>query len=119
MTLQEENEMLRERVRQLEVALGATDNSAMATKFGLSASLMILLQMMVKKPIMLRDAAMLALYGHYADRDTPDEKIIDIFISQLRKKMEPFGVKIITDWGRGYYLSDESKKIIADLVAAN
>lgn len=118
MTPQEENEVLRERVRQLEDALGATGDEAViiAEKFDLSTTLATLLQMMIKRPIMLREGALLALYGHYTERDMPDQKIIDVFMCKLRKKLAPHGITIETDWGRGYHLSDETKQIITDLL---
>lgn len=43
----------------------------------------------------------------YGDReDAPDIQIVDIFICKLRKKLTPFGVNIVTVWGRGYALDD-------------
>jgi hypothetical protein len=42
------------------------------------------------------------LYSTRSDDDYPDEKIIDVHISHIRKKLpETFGV-IETAWGRGY-----------------
>lgn len=36
--------------------------------------------------------------------EEPMEKIIDVFICKLRKKVEPLGVRIETTWGSGYAL---------------
>ena len=48
--------------------------------------------------------------GHlYGGMDEPDQKIIDVFICKLRKKlMQASGGKdyIETIWGRGYVLRD-------------
>lgn len=47
----------------------------------------------------------------YYDNNEPEAKIIDVFICKLRKKLEIVsgGQEFIkTDWGRGYYLTDNS-----------
>lgn len=31
-----------------------------------------------------------------------------VYIHRLRRKLDPVGVKIVTDWWRGYYLDDAS-----------
>lgn len=36
--------------------------------------------------------------------DGPTEKIIDVFICKIRKKLDGLGISIATDWGRGYRL---------------
>ena len=53
-----------------------------------------------------------ALYGDYyvsPEILMPDIKIIDVMVCKLRKKLEPFGVVIMTYWGRGYYLTELNK----------
>jgi len=43
------------------------------------------------------------VYGTGAD---VEEKVIEIYISRLRKRLEPFGIKIKTARGMGYFLED-------------
>ena len=43
-----------------------------------------------------------------SDREV-DDKIVCIRISLMRKKMRPFGLHILTAWGRGYQLPSESR----------
>jgi two-component system cell cycle response regulator CtrA len=50
--------------------------------------------------------------------DEPEIKIIDVFVCKLRKKMEIFGVKIETIWGRGYYMTPEMKAKAAAMMTA-
>jgi two-component system cell cycle response regulator CtrA len=58
----------------------------------------------------------------YQNQDCPDEKIIDVFVCKIRKKLEkllgPAGKNyIITVWGRGYLMQDSGlkHKVDADL----
>ena len=51
------------------------------------------------------------------DLDETDPKMVDVVICNIRKRVRPLGVKIETIWGAGYYLEDESRKIIHDLIA--
>lgn len=39
----------------------------------------------------------------------PDHKIIDVQIAKIRKKLAPHGLKIMTQWGLGYYVDEAMK----------
>ena len=55
-----------------------------------------------------KDAIMAALYW---DKDEPgEEKIIDVLVCKIRKKLNPYGIDIKTHWGRGYYLPPEIRR---------
>lgn len=56
-----------------------------------------------------------ALYGQ--SDDPPDAKIIDVFISKIRKKL-PAGVEIRTVWGVGYEMPHKSIEAIRSLTKA-
>lgn len=45
-----------------------------------------------------------------------EPKILDVFVCKLRKKLRYMGIHIKTDWGKGYYLTKESKEKLADLL---
>ena len=50
----------------------------------------------------------------YWDKDEPgEEKIIDVLVCKIRKKLKPYGIDIKTHWGRGYYLPPRSGAGIA------
>lgn len=50
-----------------------------------------------------RTSLMGAIYGLEAG-DDPDQKIIDVMVCKVRKKLQPLGVKIETIHGRGWRL---------------
>lgn len=49
-----------------------------------------------------KDQLIDALYGLLPDGDTPEIKIVDVFICKLRPKIKGMGVSIETAWGKGY-----------------
>lgn len=51
--------------------------------------------------LMSRDRLMAAVYYDRAIDEVPDDKIIDIWVCKIRKKL-PDGVAIETVWGRGW-----------------
>lgn len=53
-----------------------------------------------------------ALYGLQGDE--PGDKIIDVFICKLRRKIKPLGVAIHTHWATGYSLGAEGAPRIAE-----
>ena len=47
-----------------------------------------------------------ALYAaRFSDRDQPGDKIIDVFICKVRRKLAGTGWEITTHWGMGYALN--------------
>ena len=47
----------------------------------------------------------------YNDTDEPDDKIIDVFVCKLRKKLSAAGVEgaeIATKWGKGFALEEKT-----------
>ncbi len=44
------------------------------------------------------------------------EKIVDVVICHLRKRLRPTGVAIRTIWGCGYFMEPEHKKLALDLL---
>lgn len=112
--LERENEELHERIAQLEGMLGQT---WLPPIFGLTSKEEQVVQSLLSSDVMTSERAMLALYSDNPD-DPPDEKIIDVFVCKIRKKLEPFGVEIKTHWGRGWSMSTESKNEIRALIEA-
>jgi two-component system response regulator TctD len=62
-----------------------------------------LLCMMLRRPgvVFRKEAIMLGLYGH-TDDETPEIKIIDVFVHKVRRKIAGGPVEIETVWGEGY-----------------
>lgn len=107
-SLQEENDELREKVRQLEEIIGFHLRAPVA--FGLNRHEEMVLGALTKRDRMTKEQIMMALYS---DRiESPDIRIIDVYICRLRKKLKEFGIEITTIWGIGYALTPASKAII-------
>lgn len=45
-------------------------------------------------------------------KDQVDPKIVQVHICKLRKKLNPLGIAITTNWGEGYELPERSVAII-------
>lgn len=43
------------------------------------------------------------------NKEETDPKIVDVVICNLRKKLKPFGLKIMTAWACGYYMEPEHR----------
>lgn len=108
LALKAENKRLSDRVRLLEHALGFDLEvprewrltRCEAAVFGL---------LYRRKGTVSRDAVMTVLYG---DRpDPPSDKIVNIFIWKLRRKLDPFGIEIATRHGIGWELLPEARKV--------
>lgn len=112
--LEQENDEMRERVRQLEQICGISFEVPPA--MGLSRQQSVLLGLLLKNRLVTKTAVMTALYGASVG-EIPEEKIVDVFICQLRRKLTPFGVGIETQWGQGWYMTAEHKASCAKLLA--
>lgn len=106
-TLQQENDALRERIKHLEMLCGAS--FAAPPHLGLTYAEARFFGMLLKLPLVRRDAVMTELYGLRPDGEEPEPKIVDVFACKLRKKLKPYGVAINVQWGQGYFLTPASK----------
>lgn len=63
-----------------------------------------LYQTLAERPgrVVSKETLMTALYR--IESDEPAQKIIDVFICNIRRKLKPLGIAIGTSWGRGYRL---------------
>lgn len=101
--IEQENELLREQVRRLERAL--IDTKPLPFEWGLTGQEARLFGVMVNRRLATSDSIMAALYRDFG-LDEPEEKIVDVLVCKIRKKLKPFGVTIQTIWGQGYALED-------------
>lgn len=45
-----------------------------------------------------------------------EEKLVDVVICNLRKKLKPFGLEIKTIWSQGYYMDAEHRAKVRDMI---
>jgi DNA-binding response OmpR family regulator len=114
MDLAEECERLREELRQLrELFCGPIP---LLCDVGLTRHESRLLGALYRTPgIVTRDAIQAALHG--SDYLVKSPKAIDVYVGRVKRKLRPLGVEVRTIRGVGYRLTDESRAIIARLVA--
>jgi two-component system cell cycle response regulator CtrA len=114
--LEAENEALRDRVWQLEEALGGA-----AVDFPLFLDLTsqesICLGVLLTTKCPRKATFMTALYGHLPNSEV-EAKIVDVYICKVRKKLVAHGIAIETAWGQGYFLNEETKAKLRELMAA-
>lgn len=105
--LEQENEVLRERVRQLEEEL-APDTVTIDPVWRLTRHEARIFAALAARDVLTKNALMIALYPDRLDADLPEIKIIDVFVCKMRKKLAPFHIEISTVWGQGYSLLNRS-----------
>lgn len=87
----------------------------LAHQFKLTSKEADVLTMLMKRPgSQSKNAILDFVYGH--SDETPEAKIIDVFICKLRKKLEPHRVAITTVWGKGYTLENEDRVKINGII---
>jgi two-component system cell cycle response regulator CtrA len=101
--LREENELLKEQIAFLTAALMGTEPLPLEWK--LTETEERLMRVLMAREYATKDTILAALYW---DKDEPgDEKMIDVLVCRIRKKIKRFGIDIKTHWGRGFYLPTE------------
>lgn len=113
-TLERENGELRERIALLEEQLGIRFETPLC--LNLTSQEARLFGILLKRDLVTKQIAMIALYGHKPDCDEAEIKIVDVFVCKLRKKLAPFSIVIETQWGQGYFLGPRSKEIARALL---
>lgn len=111
--LEAANARLRDRVAELEDALGFTIE--MPVYLGLTSAEARVFGALMKRPTWTKEQLMVALYSDRPD-DPPEIKIVDVFICKLRKKLRPIGVDIETLWGQGYRLTPAMRERAAAII---
>jgi two-component system cell cycle response regulator CtrA len=113
--VERENELLRERIVQLEAML--MGNELPPIEFGLTGSEGRVFGMLMQRTHATKDALMAALYRDLG-KDEAELKIVDVFICKLRRKLKPFGIQIVTRWGNGYEMPAASKQLVREMMPA-
>lgn len=109
-----ENDRLRRRVRELEALCGMSFEAPPILMLTGIESRMF--GMLVKLPLVRKEAVMLNLYGLRADGEAAGPKIVDVIACKLRRKLKPYDINISTQWGQGYYLAATDKVRARDLL---
>lgn len=115
----EQIELLQEHVLQLRAMLGLEISRErrvqLIAAFRLTPHEATLLGVLLNSRLLSKDLALHALVDPGSD-DYPEEKILDVYICKLRKRLKPHGIEIRTFWAEGYHLAPaERAKIEAVL----
>src|SRR5476651_1358718 len=111
--LEAENETLRDRVRDLEKEIGmAAEPPPM---FGFTRSEAVMFGVFMANRTCQVSTFMTALFSLDVD-DPPEEKILDVWVCSMRKKLKPHGIAIKTHWGVGYEMPEASKARARELM---
>jgi two-component system cell cycle response regulator CtrA len=104
--LTEQVELLQEQIAFLQSAL--LGDSPLPLEWRLTETEERVMRVILAREYASKDAIMAALYW---DKDEPsDEKIVDVLVCKIRKKVQRFGIDVKNQWGRGYYLPREIRR---------
>ncbi len=115
-SLIDENEILRERIKQLEACI--ISDEPVPAEFNLTKTEKNILRVLIRCNLANRDKIFAALYAERYD-DPPDDKLADVFICKIRRKLKPFGIEIKTTWGEGWSLDPLGRDIIKSRIATS
>jgi two-component system cell cycle response regulator CtrA len=108
---------LLDRIDMLETELGLKTD--IPPEFCIPRNMGRLLAMLLKREVVTREGAVLAIYSGMPNTwdKEPDPKIIDVFICKLRVRLRKYGVKVSCKWGLGYFMDGENKRKLRELIA--
>lgn len=115
-TWPKEREVLHDRIDQLETELGI--RIELPPMLGVPRNMARLLSMLLKREVVTREGAILAIYSGMSnswDKD-PDEKIVDVFICKLRVMLRKYDIKISCKWGLGYFMDGANKRKLREVI---
>lgn len=100
----------------LAATLGLT--ATFPTKFGdisLTPAEAKVLELLYRREQASKDAIMFATAEPGVEDDRND-RLADVYVCKIRKKLEPLSIEIETLWGEGYRISPKAKRFIARLI---
>lgn len=106
--LEAENGRLRDRIAQLEEAMGLDFIAPL--EWRLTRAETALFGVLLAREIATKEALLTGIVRDPTG-EAPEIKIVDVFVCKARRKLRPFGIEIETLWGRGYRLSPEVKAL--------
>ena len=111
--LRDENERLRARIDELEHALFR--DVSLPIEWRLTVQEARVFGVLVTRSLATRTAILAALYDDLG-RDQAEAKIADVFVCKIRKKLTPFGIEIHTRWGEGWYLDEDQRESLRQML---
>lgn len=107
------------RLEDIEVAMGfravADETWQRYASLGLSPNPCRLLGLLMTRELVTRPSAMSALYD--MDADPPQSRVIDVYVTQIRKAVRPLGVDVDTRRMIGWQLARNAKETIEAALA--
>lgn len=112
---------LRDRVEQLERVLGIDQSMTMRLRAALKITpdQAKILGMMLRRSRVSRDGIFDVLYGDKPECDWPDDKVLDVQLSSLRKALKDKGIAFETFVGDGWSLEPAQKLKLRKLLDAH
>jgi hypothetical protein len=98
-------DQLEAQVRDLEAALQLDKTTSIQAAFDIPEPLAQVLAMLADGKPRRKEKLHAALYCRRMEDDVPDVKGMDSLIYQLRKRVEPRGIRITTIWGAGLQIT--------------
>ena len=111
--LRDENQRLRARIDELEHALFR--DVSLPIEWRLTVQEARVFGVLVTRSLATRTAILAALYDDLG-RDQAEAKIADVFVCKIRKKLKPFGIEIHTRWGEGWYLDEDQRESLRQML---
>ena len=113
-----ETERLRDRVEELERVLGVDMSltERLRDVFDLEPGLTPILGMLMKRAFVSHSSLYTVLYAGRPECDWPNEKVMDVQICKLRRKLRKHGVTVQTRWGEGWMMSMADKAKVRAVV---
>lgn len=108
----EEVILLRDRVKHLEALLYGENEKPFPKEWRLTPSQGVVLRLMQKREYADRKRLFDFCYGMRPDGGPLSDKIFDVWVCQMRKRLAPFGIEIENARGRGWRLTPASKAIV-------
>ncbi|MDR3488759.1 MAG: winged helix-turn-helix domain-containing protein [Bradyrhizobium sp.] len=108
--LEAENAELRARIEYLENEM-FSGGLLFPVEWSLTGSEARIVGLLLARPFARKEQIMTALYRDQ-NRDEAEQKIVDVFVCKVRKKLKPFGVVIRTIWGVGYAIDEPARGIL-------
>jgi hypothetical protein len=111
-----EVQLLKDRVEELEMALGQSEELriALAARFGLYGMQASIVAMLLERPGITYEGTHAVLYGRRPLRSQPALKTLNGHVHFCRKKLKPFGIEIESLIGLGWRLTPENKQKIRE-----
>lgn len=109
--LRVENELLRLRVDELEAILLRQD---LPQSLRLTCKQAQVLSVLMACPLASKADLMTALYSLNAG-DPPDDGVVTVFVTGVRRELRRHGIELRTRWGRGWWLAEDDKAKLRDL----